>query len=138
MKTSKIIAAYTILSGSKLTKMSGSEKVKVIKIINAMKPTYTTYMDRLEEARKRLKPDWYTEEKESEWNLRGAYSNILTGEEKDGIIDYLKNLDLCMKDDFEKDQELTYKHITEEEFLKFAESNDFTAGQLCDLQELIG
>ena len=137
MKTSKIIAAYTILSGSKLTKMTGAEKVKVIKIINALKPYYTDYMDKLEEARKRLKPEWYTEGKETEWNYRGIYSDKLTGEEKDGIHDYLKNLDTCMKDDFEKEQDVDYTHLTDDEFLKYAESNDFTAGQLTDLQDLI-
>lgn len=137
MKTSKIIAAYAILNSSKLTKMDGKGKVKMVKIINAMKPAYTEYLEKLEEATKRLRPEWYTQEKESEWNFRGIYSDKLTGEEKSGIREYLSNMELCMKDDFDREQDVKYDHLSEDEFVAYAESNDFTAGQLVELQEII-
>lgn len=138
MKTKQIVAAYGILSGSKLTKMSGVEKVKVVKILMAMKPIHKAYAEKVEEAMNKLKPEWLTDEKKHEWDTRGVWSDKLTGEEKDGINDYLKSVDLCLKDDFEAETEITFDHLTAEEFQHFAESNDFTAGQLMELQDLIG
>lgn len=134
MKTKQIVAAYGILSGSKLTKMSAKEKVKVVKILMALKPVHKGYADKVEEAMNRLKPEWLTDEKKHEWDTRGVWSDKLTGEEKDGINDYLKSVDLCLKDDFEKETDISFDHLTDEEFEHLADSNDFTAGQLMELQ----
>lgn len=137
MKTRQIVAAYNILSSSKLTKLSAQGKVKAVKILMAMKPIHKAYTEKLEEAMKRLKPEWLTDEKWQEWNMRGVWSDKLTGKEKDGINDYLKAVDLCMKDDFEKEQEITFEKMDNDQFQSFADSNDYTTGQLLELQELL-
>lgn len=134
MKTNEALGVYNALMNAKLTKMSAMEKVKVVKILMALKPVHKGYADKVEEAMNRLKPEWLTDEKKHEWDTRGVWSDKLTGEEKDGINDYLKSVDLCLKDDFEKETDISFDHLTDKEFEHLADSNDFTAGQLMELQ----
>ena len=137
MKTSQIIAAYNALNGSKLTKMNGVGKIKVVKNVMAMKPIQTAYMDFVQETVKRLKPEWMDEEKEKEWGKNGMNSTILTSTEKAEARQYMSDADDCLKEEFEKEHELDLKKLTDEEFEQFAESNDFTTGQLIELMGIL-
>ena len=103
-------------------------------VFNHGTESYAATSKTVEEAMNRLKPEWLTDEKKHEWDTRGVWSDKLTGEEKDGINDYLKSVDLCLKDDFEKQTDISFDHLTDEEFEHLADSNDFTAGQLMELQ----
>lgn len=137
MKTSLIVAAYNALSGSKLTKLDGEGKIKVVKAALALKPIHTEYIDKAQEAVKRLKPEWLEGDKEAEWNKNGIYSESLTSTEKAEARQYGSSLDACLKEEFEKEREVNIVKLTEEEFNQFAESNDFTTGQLVELMNVL-
>lgn len=137
MRTSLIIAAYNALSGSKLTKLSGASKIKIVKNVLAMKPIHTAYIDKAQEAVKRLKPEWMDGEKEAEWNKNSIYSETLTSAEKAEARQYNAELDACLKEEFEKEQEVKIEKLTDEEFEQFADSNDYTTGQLIELMNVL-
>lgn len=137
MKTSTIIAAYNALSSSKLTKMNGAGKIKVVKNVMAMKPIQTSYMDFVQETVKRLKPEWMDSEKEAEWGKNGMNSTILNSTEKAEAKQYMADADECLKEEFNKEHELELNKLTDEEFEQFAESNDFTTGQMIELMDIL-
>ena len=137
MKTSQIIAAYATLSAAKLTKMEGEGKIKVVKAVMEMKPIHAAYADFVDETLKRLKPEWMDGEKEKEWRSKGTDSDSLTSTEKSEAQQYMADADNCLKDEFTKDHKLTFKKLSDKEFQDFAESNDFTAGQLIELMSVL-
>lgn len=137
MKTSTIIAAYNALVGSKLTKMDGAGKIKVVKNVMAMKPIQTSYIDFVQETVKRLKPEWMDSEKEAEWGKNGMNSTILNSTEKAEAKQYMADADECLKEEFNKEHELELNKLTDEEFEQFAESNDFTTGQMIELMDIL-
>lgn len=137
MKTNEIIAAYNALLGCKLTKMDGQSRMKVVKIVTAMKPIFTSYDDFRQETVKRLKPEWMDEAKEREWATKGERSGVLTSTEKAEARQYYADADKGLREELEKEVKLDYPKLTEEEFTKFAESNDFTTGQLIELMNVM-
>lgn len=137
MKTNQIIAAYNVLAAAKLTKMSGEGKIKVVKAVMAMKPIHAGYVDFVQETVKRLKPEWMDGEKEQDWQKNGVNSDKLTASEKAEAQQYLADADACLKDEFEKEHELTFAKLTDKEFEEFAGSNDLTAGQLIELMDVL-
>ena len=142
MKTLQIVAAYNVIAGSKLTKMNGDGKIKVVKIIKAMKPVATDYEDFRKEALERLKKEDFgvKAEKVQQWQKEGE-NTTLTATEKAELnqyfADYQMEVDKCLKEEAEKDHDLSFTKLTGEEFQQYAESNDFTAGQLNELMDLI-
>lgn len=137
MRTSLIIAAYSALAGSKLTKMTGQGRIKIVKNVMAMKSIHASYTDFVQETIKRLKPEWLEGEKEEEWRKNGINSAILTSAEKAEARQYTADADACLKEEYEKEHELEIKKLTDEEFEQFAESNDYTAGELIDLMSVL-
>ena len=142
MRTSQIVAAYNAIAGSKLTKMNGEGKIKVVKIIKALKPVATDYEDFRKEALERLKKDDFEAmaEKVRKWEKEGE-DTTLTATEKAELnqyfADYQMEVDKCLKEEAEKDHDLSFTKLTDDEFQQYAESNDFTAGQLNELMDLI-
>lgn len=137
MKTNQIIAAYNVLAAAKLTKMGWAGKGKVIKAVLAMKPVHEAYMDCVQETLKRLKPEWMDGEKEQEWQKLGMNSEKLTAAEKAEAQQYMAEADACLKDEFDKEQTVTFPRLTDEEFEEFADSNDYTIGQLLALHDTL-
>lgn len=142
MKTSTIIAAYNALVGSKLTKMEGEGKIKVVKAIKAMKPIATEFEDFRKDALERLKPEGYDEmvKKAEKWQKEGENTTLTTTERAElnkYFSDYQMEVDKCLKEEIEKEHELEFEKLSDEEFEKFADSNDFTAGQFIELMNVL-
>lgn len=142
MNTITIIAAYNALVGSKLTKMGGEGKIKVVKIIKALKPIATDYEDFRKDALERLKPEGFDEmvKKAEQWQKDGE-NTTLTATERAGInqffADYQMEVDKCLKEETEKEHDLEFAKLSEDEFTQFADSNDFTAGQMIELMDIL-
>ena len=142
MKTITIIAAYNALTGSKLTKMGGEGKIKVVKIIKAMKPVATEYEDFRKDALERLKPEGFDKmaEKAQQWQKEGE-DTTLTATERAEInqffADYQAEVDKCLKEEVEKEHELEFKKLTGEEFTSLCDGNDWTAGQMLELMDIV-
>lgn len=142
MKTIMIIAAYNALTGSKLTKMSGDGKIKVVKIIKAMKPIATDYDDFRKDALERLKPEGYDAmaEKAQQWQKDGE-NTTLTATERAEInqffADYQTEVDKCLNDEVNKEHELSFTKLTADEFTALCDGNDWTAGQMLELMDII-
>ena len=142
MKTMNIIAAYNELVGSKLTKMGGEGKITVVKIIKAFKPIATDYEDFRKDALERLKPEGFDKmaEKAQKWQSEGE-KTTLTATERAEInkffADYQIEVDKCLKEETEKEHELDYPKLTDKEFTELCDGNDWTAGQMLELMDIL-
>lgn len=137
MKKMQIISAYNLLNNSRLTKMSGEGKFKVIKNIINFKVVAQDYEDLAKETTTRLKPEWLSEDKAQEWSRNGENSEKLTKDEKIAIIQYLNEVNKYLERELNKECELDTNKLTDEEFTQFMDSNDFTIGEFTILSEIL-
>ena len=142
MKTLKILAAYNAMIGSKLTKMDGDGKIKIIKAIKVMKPIATDYEDFRKDAIDRLKPEGYDEmnKKLEQWQKEGEKTTLTFTERAEinkFFADYQMAVDKCLNEETEKEHDIDFGKLTDDEFKQFADSNDFTAGQLIELMDIL-
>ena len=148
MKTIEITNIYAVLNEAKLTKMEDADKFKVIKALRAIKPVAKGYEDFVEEAKNKLKADDHDKmtEKAQDWNKdnQGKKVGELTQEEIDELnainkyfSDYNSRVENCVKEEAEKEVELTFDKLSEEAFSKLVASNDWTCGQTMALSDAV-
>ena len=133
----QIISAYNLLINSRLTKMNGEGKFKVIKNIINFKSVVQNYEDLAKETTTRFKPEWLSEDKAQEWSRNGENSEKLTKDEKMAIIQYLNEANKYLEEELNKECELDTNKLTDEEFTQFMDSNDFTIGEFTILSEIL-
>ena len=148
MKTIEITNIYAVLNEAKLTKMDDADKFKVIKALRVIKPVAKGYEDFVEEAKNKLKADDHDKmtEKAQAWNKdnQGKKVGELTQEEIDNLnaintyfAEYNKRVENCLKEEAEKEVELTFDKLSEEAFGKLVASNDWTCGQIMALSDAV-
>ena len=148
MKTIEITNIFAVLNEAKLTKMEDADKFKVIKALRAIKPIAKGYEDFVEEAKNKLKADDHDKmtEKARAWNKdnQGKKVGELTQEEIDELnainkyfSDYNSRVENCVKEEAEKEVELTFDKLNEEAFGKLVASNDWTCGQIMALSDAV-
>ena len=148
MKTIEITNIYAVLNEAKLTKMDDADKFKVIKALRVIKPIAKGYEDFIEEAKNKLKGDDHDKmtEKAQAWNKdnQGKKVGELTQEQIDELntintyfAEYNKRVETCLKEEAEKEVELTFDKLSEEAFCKLVASNDWTCGQILSLSDFI-
>lgn len=148
MKTIEITNIYAVLNEAKLTKMEDADKFKVIKALRAIKPIAKGYEDFVEDAKNKLKGEDYDKmsEKAQAWNKdnQGKKVGELTQEEIDNLntintyfAEYNKRVENCLKEEAEKEVELTFDKLNEDAFGKLVASNDWTCGQIMALSDVI-
>lgn len=142
MKTTKIVSVYELLSNAKINKVVDQGKIKIVKAVREMKKITTDFNELVADAREKLKGDNHDEiiEKASRWQQEGESVN-LTDKEKIEINTYLSEysnrIDNCIKDDAEKEHEMEFVKLTDEEFEGLISSNDWDVKTIMDIQEVI-
>ena len=142
MKTIDIVKAYRIINDAKLTKMEDADKFKVIKATRQLKPVAASFDEFVKEAQERLKPEGWDDmqKKARQWQEDGDKS-ALTAEERREINRYFMNynakVEECVKDEAEKEPELTYERLSEEAFGKFIASNDYDVRTIIELENIL-
>lgn len=150
MKTIQVTNAYKAISPAKLTKMDDADKFKVIKAIRVMKPIATSFEDFVKDAHESLKDEDYPkmDERGKKWNEKYGdgkkeRSDIPAEDLKELDVvnayfaDYRKKVDNCLKEEADKEHELSFDKLTEEAFGKFISSNDFDVNTIVELQEAL-
>lgn len=148
MKTIEIANSYTVLNEAKLTKMEDADKFKVIKALRAIKTIAKGYEDFTEDAKEKLKGDNHDEmsKRGETWNKENKGKKIgdLTTEQVEELeainkyfADYNKRIEDCLREEAEKEVELTIDRLSEDAFGKLVASNDWTCGQIMVLSNII-
>lgn len=148
MKTIDIATIYSLLNEAKLTKMDDADKFKVIKALRKIKPIAKAYEDFIEDAKNKLKGEDFDKmfEKAQTWNKdnQGKKVGELTQEQiaelepiNKYFAEYNQSVDKCVKEEAEKEVELTFDKLNEEAFGKLVASNDWTCGQIMALSDAV-
>lgn len=137
-----ISTAYQVINSAKLTKMEDADKFKVIKAIRAMKPHVKAFEDLVKDAREKLKGDEHEmmAKRAQQWQEEGS-ATTLTDEERMELnkytTEYDKKVDECVREEAEKDIDLSFDKLSEDAFGKFIASNDFDVKTIMLLQDAL-
>lgn len=142
MKTEIIVDAYRKINDSKLSKMDDKDKFVMIKVMRAMKPVAAAFEDFVKDAQEKLKDDEFDQMQKDarEWQEKGEECTF--SEEKKKSVnryfsDYYKKVNDCVKEESEKENELTFDRLSEDAFGKFIASNDFDVKTIMALEDIL-
>jgi hypothetical protein len=143
MKTIDIKNAYNLINTAKLTKLSSTDKFKVIKAIRVLKQIATDFEEFQKDAMERLKGEEHDDivAKATQWKSEGENTTLTTAERirvNTYLLKYQKDVDQCISDEANKDNELTYDRLSEEALGQFLDSNDFAVSDILLIQDALG
>lgn len=133
IKADNVISAYRILNNAKLGKMEDAEKFALIKAVRQLKKVGTDFDDFLKDAQEKLKPENFEA-------IAGKVQNKeeLTPEEAAKLNKYNADVTTCVKDELDKDVELTFAPLSEEAIGRLIASNDFAVAEILTVTDVIG
>lgn len=139
MKTVEAVKAFELINSAKLTKLSGENKMIIIKAIKELKPIANSFKDFSNDAREKLKDDKFDEMQSRlyQWQRDGENNSFSTEERleiNNYFLKYTSDVEKCLEDEGSKEVTFTYSRLDSEEFGRFLESNDFNVEQ-CTLLE---
>lgn len=142
MKTNNVVSVFNLLNSAKINEVSTSGKIKIIKAVRVLKPIATGFDELLNDAREKLQGENHEEmtEKAIRWQQEGDKVD-LTDEEKIAVNMYFQEygnrIDECVKEEAEREHELDFPKLTEEEFEGLISSNDWDVKTIMDIQDAI-
>lgn len=141
MKTERIAMLYGLLKQSRTTKMDDAGRLKVLRIIKALRPAAQEYDNDVAEAREKMKDERFAEMSAlaEKWDTDGP--GALSDEEKAAVNRYFTRYQKRVADAAAalggKPKEVKLDRISQEEFLKLISSNDYTGEQTLLLDDII-
>lgn len=131
--TDQIVSAYNLINNAKLSKMDDSEKFALIKIVRQLKKTSVDFEDFLNDAQEKLKPENF-----DAIAAKMKLKEKLTTEESATVSKFNNDVSDCLKDELEKEVELTFEPLSEEALGRFIASNDFSVNEILAISDVIG
>lgn len=147
MKTIEIVEAYKILSQAKYQKMNDDGKVKVWKITRLLRPIVVQFEEDFQDAKQKFIPDnefmvRFGKAIQYEQDKKNKKTSQITNEEYQAIVkeynEYNSLVNKAIKEFSEKEIELNFEHLSEDDFEKLIASNDWTISQLENIEFIIG
>lgn len=139
--------AFGVLNAAKYQKLSDDDKIKVWKIVRAMKPVAMKYADDLKDAEQKLMPsDDFRERmmKAQHYEMKrsqGASDLPMTGDEYLKAVEehrsYQALVDKAVKEYGDAEVDIVFDKITEDAFCRLMSSNDWTMEQAVKVGEMI-
>lgn len=129
----QIVDAYNALGNAKTTKVDDAEKGKILKARKAMRPIAEEFDAFLKDCQEKFKPENW-----DELQARVQKWDTLTKEEKNetnkAFDKYQKSIDGVVKEELEKEVELTFDKLSEGADVKIMSASDWTPNQLDALE----
>lgn len=131
-----IIDANNILKTAKLGKMKDGESFQVVKALRAIKAAATPAQELIDTANEKLKPENFDaiQEKASRFDSLTDAEKI---EVNNRLVEYQNKVNRCTLDELKKTVKIDIEPLSEESFGRLVESNDYTAGQIMVLQDVL-
>ncbi|MDD3124114.1 MAG: hypothetical protein PHC62_11505 [Candidatus Izemoplasmatales bacterium] len=142
MKTLDVINVYKVLNEAKLSKMDDSDKFKVIKAVRALRAIANDFEELVKDVQEKLKDESFAEmqAKAQKWQDEGEKTSLSIDERKSinqYFSDYSNKVDKCLKEEGEKDNELTFEKLTDEALDKLSSSNDWNVKTIIQVQDAL-
>lgn len=142
IKTEKVVSVYGVLAEAKITKMEDKDKFKVIKALKELKVVAKAFEDFRTDALEKLKGEEHDKmvERAQQWQREGD-KTTLTEDERIEVNKYLTDYNTkvaeCLKEEAEKENDITFEPLTEEALGKLVASNDWTVRQIMEIEEVL-
>lgn len=145
LKTIDIIAIYSVVKGSKVTKVENSvDRYAIVKNIRPLKKIVENFESWKNDAIESLKPSNYKEMENrlNEWRNQEQEGNVtLTIEERieiNGFFDkFGKEVDGCMKSELDKEHDLELVSIGRKSVEQYIDSNDWNVEQVMLVEDFL-
>lgn len=147
MKTIEIVEAYKILGQAKYQKMSDDGKIKVWKITRQLRPIALQFEEEQNDAKEKLIPseDFMQKlQKAQQYELSLKNKDIIPNISKEEyekfiqeFIKYNNVINDALKEISEKEVNLIFEKISEEEFGKLMASNDWSMDQVNKIEFIV-
>ena len=134
MKAERIAMLYGLLKQSRTTKMEDQGRLKVLRIIKALRPMAQEYEADVKEARDKMKDKDFDRmtAKAEKWQAEG--DKALTEEEKMAVNAYFakynKKVSEAVTAIAGKAKKMELDKLSQDEFLRLIKSNDYTGEQM--------
>lgn len=141
LKTDIIVGAYNVIDNTKLTGMTGTQKIEFVKLLRALTPVAKDFDDFRNVILDKMKGDNHDEiiTKLQKWRNEKE-KTTLTEEERATINAYLNRYEMdvneAMKSEAQKTHDIEFTPLSAEAFEAFAGSAEITTGQLSELYDL--
>ena len=141
MKIERIAMLYGLLKQSRTTKMEDQGRMKVLRIIKALRPAAQEYEADMKEAREKMKDGQFDAmtAKAEKWQTEGA--KALSDEEKVAVNAYFTRYNKAVAKAVDalagKQKKAEFDKLSQDEFQKLISSNDYTGEQMELLDDTI-
>lgn len=129
MTAREVSTIVALIANAKVTRMESADKGKMLKARKALRAASREYDELLEDANKTLEPEGF-----AALHDKVRRRAKMTDEEADRYMDllaaYERDVEATVKDAGEAEVEPVYERLTEEAFVAFCDSNDYTLAQM--------
>lgn len=142
MKLKQILVAYKVLGEAKVQKLDEKEVIKVVKARKAMRPHADEYEAFLKDVQEKFKPENWDEvqTKVQKWQQEGENTTLSETERAEinkALIDYQKKVETTVKEELEKEVELSIDKLSEESATKLLVENGWELKKLDEIEVVL-
>lgn len=149
VKTKQALEAYNVLNGAKYSKLEDADKIRLWKIVRALKPIATKFQDDVKDASENFKSEFenYNEnltkaQDYEKGKAEGKEDLPMTKEEYKAFIEVFKKYNKLVSDavnEFaEAEVNLNVETLSEDAFGKLLSSNDWSIDKTTSIDFMIG
>lgn len=142
MKLKQIVAAYKVLGEAKVQKLDEKEVIKIVKARKAMRPHADEYESFLKDVQEKFKPENWddVQAKVQKWQQEGENTTLSEVERvqiNKVLIDFQKKIETAVKDELEKEVELSIDKLSEESATKLLVENGWELKKLDEIEVVL-
>ncbi|MBO5631081.1 MAG: hypothetical protein J5965_18595 [Aeriscardovia sp.] len=149
IKTKQALEAYNILNGAKYSKLEDADKIKLWKIVRALKPIATKFQEDVKDASDKFKSEFEGFDENlkkaqdyEKGKAEGKEDLPMTEEEYKAFIEVFKKYNKLVSDavnEFaEAEVDLNVETLSEDAFGKLLSSNDWSIDKTTSIDFMIG
>ncbi|MBQ7572135.1 MAG: hypothetical protein IJT19_07845 [Bacteroidaceae bacterium] len=141
MRAERIAMLYGLLKQSRTTKMEDQGRMRILRIIKALRPAAQEYEADLKEAREKMKDGQFDAmtAKAEKWQMEGA--KAISDDEKMAVNAYFARYNKAVNKAVEalaaKQKKAEFDKLSPDELKKLISSNDYTGEQMELLDDMV-
>lgn len=142
MKLSQIVSAYKTLGDTKVSKLEETEIIKIVKARKEMRKYVEEYEAFLKDCQDKFKPENWNIilEKVQKWQQEGDNTTLTESERIEinkALVTYQKRIDTTIKEELEKEINITIDKLKEDSLTKLLIENNWEISKLDEIEILL-
>lgn len=142
MKLKEAVSLYKTLGDAKVSTLSESDITIIVKTRKSLRIVVEDYEAFLKDCQDKFKPENWddVQEKLSKWQQEGENTSLSTEEKIEinkAVIDYQNKINSAVKEELEKDIDVTIEKLSDEAAVKLLKHNDWASNKLDELSPIL-